>query len=78
MEKQVTLITKAESAFSSWAEQMLIDKVEAYHRRHLIQNAYKVVKESEKAYQIEVEVHNYDGDPCGAWNIWMPKSAFVA
>lgn len=78
MEKQVTLITNAGSAFASWAEQMLIEKVATYHRRHQIQNAYKVVKESEKAYQIEVEVHDYDGDPCGAWNIWMPKSAFVA
>ncbi len=77
----VTLKSNPESGRCSWAEQMLMDKINAYHLCHLIQAGYEVVKETEKAVCIKVLAsdlfttnNDYLGDD---WNVWMPKSAFI-
>lgn len=80
MNKSVSIKTNEASAYHSWAEQMLLDKIEKYHLRHLIQASYEVVKETEKAVCIKVLAadlftsgdNDYLGDD---WNVWLPKSA---
>lgn len=79
---KVTLKTNEESAYHSWAEQMLLDKINAYHLRHLIQSSYKVVKETAKAVCIKVladDMYTQSGNDYlgNDWEVWMPKSAFI-
>lgn len=83
MNKFVTLKTNEESAYHSWAEQMLLDKINKYHLRHLIQTSYEVIKETEKAVCIKVlasDMFTESGnDYLGKdWDVWMPKSAINA
>lgn len=78
----VTLKTNEASAHYSWAEQMLLDKINAYHLGHQIQAGYDVVKETAKAVCIKVlanDMYSENGnDYLGKdWEVWMPKSAFV-
>lgn len=65
-------------AYLSWAEQMLKNKVTAYKGMDCIaDDTFEVVKETEKAVQIAVNVWNIFTDAESTWNIWMPKSAMV-
>lgn len=60
----------------SWAEQMLINKVAQYHYRCDPEQAFEIIKETEKALQIAVPVYTNGGKE-DVWNVWMPKSAMV-
>lgn len=82
MQEKVTLKTNEGSAFCSFWEQMLIDKLGQYNYRTTINECgYKVAKETEKACQIIVpadEVFTANGNYWAGddWTIWMPKKAF--
>lgn len=78
--KYVELKHNDDSPYNSWAEQMLEDKLAKYNRKTQ-EFKFKVVKETEKAFQVLVTgiYKSYGNDyvDCEDWDVWMPKTAFI-